>query len=443
MIALCNHEAEMGALGAMILKEHAAETVFGILGADDFHMHAHKEIYKALESLAHASKSIELLTLKNELAQRGKLDEVGGADYLIQVAESVPSAANAAHYAAIVADLATRRRMDQAGHLICETVANPDLGVQEMVEHCEGAVYSVGSARKGRDFIRMTAGSKGLMVDVDTLIETGVAHIGLSTGLYDLDAMTGGLEGGDMVILGARPSMGKTALVLKVALNVARKGGTVAIFSLEMSEKQLTRRFASMISGVSSSVLRKADMSADTYRRLADACEIMYDLPILMDETSDINPLEMKGKIRRVKRDEGVSLVIVDYLQLMRGTRKTENRVQEISDIARALKSIAKDLDVPLIALSQLNRSVESRENKRPQLADLRESGSIEAEADLVAFLYRDDYYKARENPDEANHDPDRIEIAELIVAKHRNGPIGTVKLAFQPTYANFENVRA
>ncbi len=443
MIPLHNNEAEMSTLGAMILKEHAAELVFGLLSPEDFYVHAHKEIYRAIEALAHASKSIELLTIKNELSQHGKLAEVGGEDYLIQVAEAVPSAANAAHYAAIVADLATRRRMDQVGHTICETVVNPDLEVKDMVDQCENAVYTVASARKGRDLIDMRAGSRGFMIDIDTLIETGHAHIGLATGLHDLDYMTNGLDGGDMVILGARPSMGKTALALKVALNVARKGGTVVIFSLEMSEKQLTRRFASMISGVSSSVLRKADMSADTYRRLADACEVMYDMPILMDETSDINPLEMKGKLRRVKREDGLALVIVDYLQLMKGTRKTENRVQEISDIARALKGIAKDLDVPLIALSQLNRSVENRENKRPQLSDLRESGSIEAEADVVGFLYRDDYYKARENPEEANTDPERFEIAELIIAKHRNGPIGTVKLAFQPTYTNFENVRA
>jgi replicative DNA helicase len=209
-----------------------------------------------------------------------------------------------------------------------------------------------------------------------------------------------------------------------------------------MSGKQLTRRFASMISGVSSNVLKKTDLNADAYRRLADACELMYDLPIFIDESSDINGLEMRGKCRRLKREGGLSLVVVDYLQLMRGNRKTENRVQEISDIARSLKGLAKELDVPVIALSQLNRSVENRENKRPQLADIRESGSIEAEADLVIFIYRDDYYKARENPEEANTDPERTEVSEIIIAKHRNGPIGTVKLGFQPTYANFENLR-
>lgn len=443
LLPLHNLEAEMSTLGAMLLKEQAAETVFGILTADDFFFPAHREIFRAIQQLAAGNKAIELLTVKNELLERGKLVDVGGEDYLIQVAETVPSAANASHYAQIVLEKATLRRLDDAGHEITKIVRDPEMNADDKLDSAENLVFAVGNNRLGKDFLNLRHLAKDFMVDMDTLLETGEPTLGVPSGFYDLDGMTSGFYGGDFIIVAARPSMGKTSLVLKIALNVARREpGNVAFFSLEMSGKQLAKRFASMISGVSSSVLKRSDLSADAYRRLADACELMYDLPIHIDESSDINGLEMRGKCRRLQREGGLSLVVVDYLQLMRGNRKTENRVQEISDIARSLKGLAKELNVPVIALSQLNRSVENRENKRPQLADIRESGSIEAEADLVMFIYRDDYYKARENPDEANTDPERTEVAEVIIAKHRNGPIGTIKLGFQPSYANFENLR-
>ena len=283
------------------------------------------------------------------------------------------------------------------------------------------------------------------MIDMDTLVVTGEPILGVPSGYFDLDRLTTGFYGGDFVIVAARPSMGKTSLVLNVALNVAKKvPGNVAFFSLEMSGKQLARRIAAMVSGVSSSVLKKSDLKPDSYRRLSEACETMYDLPIYIDESSDISGLEMRGKCRRLKREGGLSLIVVDYLQLMRGSRRTENRVQEISEIARSLKSMAKELDVPVIALSQLNRSVESRENKRPQLSDIRESGSIEAEADLVMFIYRDEYYKSRENPEEFSQERnvDHVEESEIIIAKHRNGPVGTVKLGFQASFARFVNLK-
>lgn len=443
LLPLHNLEAEMSTLGAMILKEQAAETVFGIITDDDFFFPAHREIFKAIQQLATTGKAIELLTVKNELMERGRLGDIGGEDYLIQVAEAVPSAANAAHYAQIVLEKSTLRRLDDVGHEITKIVRDPELNADDKLDTAENLVFAVGNNRLGKDFMSLRVLAKDFMVDMDTLVETGEPTLGVPSGFYDLDAMTSGFYGGDFIILAARPSMGKTSFALKIALNVARREpGNVAFFSLEMSGKQLARRFASMISGVSSNVLKKTDLNADAYRRLADACELMYDLPIHIDESSDINGLEMRGKCRRLQKEGGLSLVVVDYLSLMRGNRKTENRVQEISDIARSLKGLSKELNVPVIALSQLNRGVENRENKRPQLADIRESGSIEAEADLVLFIYRDDYYKARENPEEANHDPERTEVAEIIIAKHRNGPIGTVKLGFQPMYANFENLR-
>lgn len=440
---LFNLEAEMSVLGSMIIKDQAAEQVFAILRAEDFYHPAHREVFKAMQQLSINFKPIDLVTLKDELAARAKLQDIGGEDYLIQVAETVPSAANAAYYANIVKDRAMIRNLNGAGHEIVKMTLDPDKDPGDKLNEAESLVFSVGNQRLGKDFHDLRSLTKDFMIDLDNLMDTGEPTLGAPSGFYDLDQMTTGFYGGDLTIVAARPSMGKTSLVLKMALNVARKipDQNVAIFSLEMSGRQLARRLVSMQSNISSNVLKKSDLGIDVYKKLADACEYLYDLPIYIDESSDISGLEMRGKCRRLKREGGLSLVVVDYLQLMRGSKKTENRVQEISEIARSLKSLAKELDVPVLALSQLNRSVENRENKRPQLSDIRESGSIEAEADLVMFIYRDNYYKARENPEEADLDPDRTEKAEIIIGKHRNGPIGTVELAFQPKYALFENL--
>lgn len=435
----------MSVLGAMVLREQSGEEVLGVIGEEDFYVPAHREIFKAMRALMNSNRPIDLVTVKLELIERGTLSQVGGEDYLVQLAEFVPSPASAVHYASIVQDKATLRRLEAAGQEIVKVVHEGDGDSDDKLDTAESIIFEVGNARIGKDFIEVKSLAKDFMVDMDTLVETGEPILGVSSGFIDLDRMTTGFYGGDFVIVAARPSMGKTSLVLNMALNVARReAGNVAVFSLEMSGKQLARRIASMISGVSSHVLKRSDLSTDSYRKLADACEVMYDLPVFIDESSDISGLEMRAKCRRLKRDGGLSLVLVDYLQLMRGSRRNENRVQEISEIARSLKGMAKELDVPVIALSQLNRAVESRENKRPQLSDIRESGSIEAEADLVMFIYRDDYYKARENPEEfaVDTNPDRVEESEIIIAKHRNGPVGTIKLGFQPSYARFVNLK-
>lgn len=443
LVPLHSLDAEMSTLGAMILKEQAAEEVFGMITEEDFYIPSHRKIFKAMRQLANSNRPIDLVSLKVELLERGDLSDVGGEDYLIELAEFVPSATSAGHYANIVLEKATLRRLDTAGHEIVKVVRDPEGGnADQKLDAAESIVFEVGSKRLGKDFTPIRNLAKDYMLDMDTLVETGQPLLGSPSGFYDLDGMTTGFYGGDFIIVAARPSMGKTSFVLNIAMQVAKKApGNVAVFSLEMSGKQLVRRMVSMLSRINSSVLKKTDLDKRSYNDLADACEHMYDLPIFIDETSDTSALEMRGKCRRLKRDGGLSLVIVDYLQLMRGSRKTENRVQEISDIARGLKSMAKELDVPVIALSQLNRSVENRDNKRPQLSDIRESGSIEAEADLVMFIYRDEYYKSRENPEEANTDPNRTEVAEILIAKHRNGPTGVVKLGFQPSYANFVNL--
>jgi len=436
-------EAEMCTLGSMILSYKAAEEIVTIVSEEDFYSPAHRQIFRAIRQLLHNNKPVDLVTLPEELAAREMLESVGGTGYLVEIQACVPSASNATHYAGIVSDRSTLRRLESAGREIVGLVHSPEDGeADEKVDAAEQLVFEVGRKRLGRYFTPLRSLAKDFFVDVDDLMESGTPVVGIPTKFYDLDAKLTGLYGGDLTIIAARPSMGKTSLVLNIALQVAKQGvGNVAVFSLEMTSKQLVRRMVATESRISSYVLRRPGLSPDDYQRLADACEELYELPVFIDDGSDVSALEIRGKCRRLKADGGLALIVVDYLQLMRGSRKTENRVQEIGDIARSLKALSKELEVPVIALSQLNRTVESRENKRPQLADIRESGSIEAEADVVMFIYRDEYYKAREKPEEANTDPDRVEEAEIIIAKHRNGEVGTVKLAFQPKYATFSNL--
>ncbi|HVL38915.1 MAG TPA: replicative DNA helicase, partial [Fimbriimonadaceae bacterium] len=340
-------------------------------------------------------------------------------------------------------DKAALRRLEEAGREIVDVVHEPSGDANDKIDTAERLIFEVGRKRLGKDFQHVKTLAKQFFVDVDNIIETGQPLLGTPTKFYDLDAKLTGLYGGDLLIVAARPSMGKTSFVLNIALEVAKQNvGNVAIFSLEMGGEQLVRRMASMESGVSSYVLRRTNLSHDDYQKLADACDTFYNLPIYIDDSSDVSAMEMRGKCRRLQQDGGLALVVVDYLQLMRGSKKTENRVQEISEIARSLKALAKELNVPVIALSQLNRGVENRDNKRPQLADIRESGSIEAEADVVMMIYREQYYKDRENPAEADHNPDRTEKAEIILAKHRNGETGVVILGFQPSFARFRNLK-
>lgn len=441
-----NMEAEMCALGSMMLSERAVEQVMEILTEADFYRPAHREIFKAIQQLAHESRAVDWVTVSDELKERNQLSYVGGQEYLFQVVDSVPTPANAADYAKIVAEQSVLRKLESAGHEIVRTVHDSDLDVDQKIDKAEQEVFSVTSKQNKQSFQHVRSLAKGFFTKVDQLYETGQPILGVSSGFYDLDKMTGGLYPSDLNIVAARPAMGKTSFVLAMGLNVARqKQGGVAVFSLEMSGEQLVRRMLSMLSGVGMGVLKESNLSDDSYHRLADACEELYSLPIFIDDNSDVSPFEMRGKCRRLKAEHGLSLVMVDYLQLMRGNRRTENRVQEISEIARSLKGLAKELEVPVIALSQLNRSVESREDKRPQLSDIRESGSIEAEADIVMFIYRDSYYKAKEAQNEESAepwDPDKVEEAEIIYAKHRNGPTGKVILGFQPNYARFVNLK-
>jgi len=443
LVPLHSLEAEMSALGSMLYGERASDEVLAILDEEDFYRPAHREIYRAMRQLQREAKAIDLVTLKQELVRRGKLEEVGGEEHLVRIMEFVPSPANAGHYARIVLENATLRRLEGAGHEIVKVVRDPDLTTDEKVNAAEREVFEVSGKQHAKDFDVMRDLARDVLLDIDKIVESGEETLGLTSGFGDLDAMTTGFYPGDLVIVAARPSMGKTSLVLSMALAAARAepDKCVAVFTLEMSSSQIARRLVSMRAKVSSGVMKKPNLPHATLKKLTDACEELYSLPIYVDETSDVSGFEILGKCRRLKREHGLSLVVVDYLQLMRANRKSENRVQEVSDIARSLKALAKELQVPVITGSQLSRNVENRENKVPQLSDIRESGSIEAEADLVMMIYREQYYKSRENRDEEpehNYDPDHAEQADIIIAKHRNGPTGVVKLAFQPSYALF-----
>jgi replicative DNA helicase len=423
----------------MLLSDRAADTVQSLLSEDDFYRPAHREIFRAVRQLVLSSKAVDLVTLKTELELRGKLGDVGGVEYLYQIAEAVPSAVHAEHYAGIVQDMATLRRLEEAGREIVELVRDPDLDPDDKVDQAESRVFEVGRRRLGQYFQPVRKLAREFFVDVDHLMETGEPVLGLQSGFRDLDVITTGHYGGDLVIVAARPSMGKTSLVLNIALNVAKQQkGNVAVFSLEMSGQQLARRMISTLARVPMGTLKKTGLTTLDYQKLTDACEDLYDLPIMIDDSSDVTPMEVRGKCRRLKAEGGLALVVIDYLQLMRSSKKTENRTQEISEIARSLKALAKDLNVPVIALSQLNRGVENRPDKRPMLSDIRESGSIEAEADLVLFIYRDDYYRRREAEEHHEWDPDKVEVAELIIGKHRSGATGTVLLGFQKAYTRF-----
>ena len=404
-VPLYSVEAEMSTLGAMLLSERAAEEIVTILGEDDFYRPAHRLIFRAMKALIASHKPIDLVTLVEELKARGDLANIGGQDYLTEIDLFVPKRRE---QRLLRPDRARQGHDAPPGEPRGARSSASSTTRRCRTSRRRSTARSSSSSRSGASSSASTSSPcpssrRSSSWTSTRSSETGEPMQGLKVGFHDLDEMTSGFYPGDFVVCGARPAMGKTSLILEMALNVAtnhyRQGtrGSVAIFSLEMSSIQLTRRLVAMLSKVPNSVLKKGKISPNDYRELADACDMLYSMPIFIDDGSDVSPLEMRGKCRRLKAEHGLSLVMIDYLQLMRGSRRTENRVQEISEIARACKSMAKELEIPVFALSQLSRAVESREDKRPQLSDIRESGSIEAEADMVMMLYRDAYYKKKE----------------------------------------------
>ncbi|NLN79140.1 MAG: replicative DNA helicase [Armatimonadetes bacterium] len=446
-----NLEAEQSTLGSMMLDRSALEKGMEILGAEDFYRPTHQEIFDSLISLAERDEPVDLITLQEELRRRGKLENCGGVEYLMALVSSVPTAAHIEHYSKIVEQKAILRRLIAAGTEIIGLAHGEDEDIDNITGRAEQLVFGVGQRRLGEYFKPITPLLNDAWDSITQRYHDKGVTSGVPTGFAKLDNMTSGLQPSDFVIIAARPSMGKTALALNLALNAATSAQqTVAIFSIEMSAEQLVLRMLCMMARTNAHRLRTGYFGNDEWALLSEATGKLNNAQIFIDDSTDITHLGMRAKCRRLKAEHGLSMVVVDYLQLMRSHKNTENRNQEISEIARGLKSLARELKVPVIALSQLSRAVEKREDKRPMLSDLRESGSIEAEADLVMMLYRPEYYQIKEVEDtesvrgregEGGSAQRHVEPTEILIAKHRNGPTGTVKVGFVKEFASFENL--
>ncbi len=434
-----NLDAEESVLGAMMLSPLAigAVTESSNLSAADFYRESHGHIYKAILALYAKGEPVDAITVVDELDRSSTLDAAGGQERVHELATLVPAASNAAHYARIVSEMATLRGLIRAGNDIARLGFDRPGETVELVDKAESIVFNLSQSRVSSEFAHIDDLLKDSFETITKLYEAGSDITGTPAGFRDLDRLTSGFQPGNLIIVAARPSMGKSALALCMASNVAvRHEIPVALFTLEMSKAEVTQRLMCAEGKVESQRLRTGKLAVDDWPRLTAACDKLAKAPIYVDDTGSITMMEIRSKLRRLKMKEPkLGLVIVDYLQLMTSGTSAENRVQEVSQISRALKVLARDLEVPIIALSQLSRAVEQRHDKRPILSDLRESGSIEQDADLVMFVYRDEYY----NPEET----ESAGVAELLLAKHRNGATGVEKLAFQKRYAKFADLAA
>ena len=428
-----NLDAEQSVLGAMLESRDAIANVIEFLQADHFYKPAHTEIYETIMALYARGEPVDAISVADELTRRGKLDSIGGKPYIHGLLEAYPTASSAGHYARIVEELSLLRALIAAGNQVQEIGFSVPEDVAEAINEAEELVFNVGDKRLKDDYHEIRKLLMKSMTDIETLYARGENITGLSTGFPDLDDMTSGFQTSNLVIVAARPSMGKSSLMNDFALHAAaRSKKPVIIFSLEMSKDEVVKRFLASEARVDAQRISKGMLQEQDWTKLSAALGRLAEAPIFIDDSANINLMEMRAKCRRLKAKHGLGMVIVDYIQLMQSPRRSENRQQEVSEISRGLKLLARELEVPVIAASQLNRGVEMRSDKRPMLGDLRESGALEQDSDLVMFIYRDEVY----NPDtEARGE------AELILAKHRNGPTGTVRLAFMNQYTKFASI--
>ncbi len=432
-------EAEQAALGAMMLERDAIARATELLHAEDFYREAHRTIFHGIMDLFNRNEPVDLITLGEWLRSREQLDAIGGTLYLTTVMAQVPTAAGIAHYANIIRARSLQRQLIKAADEIMTAAYQGDMDLDELVDQSEQKIFAISERNVSSGFVRLQDLVKQQFYAIDETRESGVPGTGLSTGFSDLDAITAGLHPSDLVIIAARPSMGKTALALNIARSVAlTERQPVAIFSIEMAKEQLALRLLTSEARVNQDAVRHALISDDDMTRLANAVERLWDCPIFIDDSPNATVLEMRGKARRLKAEHGLGLIVVDYLQLMHSASNVENRVQEIAQIARGLKALARELKVPVIALSQLSRMVESRSPRRPQLSDLRESGAIEQDADLVAFIYRPAYYGEDELKRVGLDPATQSNVCEVLIAKQRNGPVGTIKVVWMPEHGLF-----
>ncbi|MFN6994733.1 MAG: replicative DNA helicase [Aquincola tertiaricarbonis] len=433
-------EAEQSVLGGLLLDNGAWDRAGDLLQESDFYRFEHKAIYGVIGSLINANKPADVITVFEQLQSLGKADECGGLVYLNALAQSVPSAANLRRYAEIVRERAILRKLIEASDEIATNAFNPQgRAVSQILDEAEGKIFKIGEegSRTKQGFQSMDHLVMQLIDRVTELAENGAEEVtGVRTGFYDMDRMTAGLQPGDLIVLAARPSMGKTAFALNIAEHVAVNEGLPAVvFSMEMGASQLALRMVGSLGRIDQQHLRTGALRDDEWGRLTEAVDKLSKASVFIDETPALNPAELRARARRQARQCGkLGLIVIDYLQLMSGTASSneENRATVIGEISRGLKALAKELQCPVIALSQLNRSVETRTDKRPMMSDLRESGAIEQDADVIMFIYRDEYY---------NKDSKEPGVAEIIIGKQRNGPVGTVKLTFLNPLTKFENL--
>jgi len=427
-----NLEAEQSVLGSMLIDAEAVSVAAGTLKPEDFYSEAHKEIFEAMLNLYDRGEPVDLVTVVEELRQKGTLDGVGGAAYISDLSVAVPSTANLKYYIEIVQEKSILRQLIAASNEIIKDSYEAQEELDIILDRAEKRIFEISQRQVANYFEPI----KNILLETYTKIEElskkkgGI--IGLPTGFHEFDQKTSGLHPSDLILVAARPSMGKTSFVLNIAQYVAlRQKVPVAIFSLEMAKEQLVQRMLSSEANVELQKIRTGNLSEEDWLKLVRAAGPLSQAPIYIDDTGGLSVMEIRSKTRRLKMEKGLGLVVIDYLQLMSGRGRAENRQQEISEISRSLKALARELKVPVIALSQLSRAPEARTQHRPMLSDLRESGAIEQDADLVVFIYRDEYY---------NPNTDKKNIAEIIIAKQRNGPTGTIELVWLGQYTKFAN---
>ena len=428
-------DAEQSVLGAMLIEKNVISEVAEILTADDFYRESHRLVFDAIVSLYSENEAADFVTVTEYLKKTGNLEKAGGIAFVSSLPNLVPIASNAVYYAKIVREKSQLRGLIRVGTEIVGSAYEDNDDVDTLMDNAEKRILSVTSKHSSRDFVPM----HDILIDtferIQKRAETKGSLTGLASGFIDLDNLTSGFQKSDLILVAARPSMGKTAFTLNIATYVAIHGREpVAFFSLEMSKEQLVYRMLAAEGAIDSSKLRTADLTDDDFTNLVAAADRLNKAPIYIDDTPGITDMELRYKARRLKAEHGLSLVVLDYIQLMQGggRKNGDNRQQEISEISRSLKALARELDVPVIALSQLSRGVEARPSKKPMLSDLRESGSLEQDADIVMFLYREDYY---------DEDTENKNITDVIISKHRNGPVANVQLFFSKEFTRFANL--
>ncbi len=432
-------EAEQAVLGGLMLSPEAWDRVADQLAEEDFYRHDHRLIFRAIGELAGQGRPSDAITLGEWFTARGLAEEVGGSSYVIELASTVPSAANIAGYAEIVREKAILRRLIDVGTQIVSDGFQPGgRSSREVLEKAEQEVFRIAEAgARSRTGLQPARGAVQEAFDIlAKRYENQGAITGLPTGFMDFDALTAGLQPSDLIILAARPAMGKTSFALNIAEYASLKTNkAVAVFSMEMSASQLAFRLISSLGRIDQQRLKTGQLEDEDWSRVGSAITMLTDSKIFIDDTPALSPVDLRSRARRMAREHELGLIVIDYLQLMQVPGNKENRATEISEISRSLKALAKELNVPVIALSQLNRSLENRTDKRPVMADLRESGAIEQDADIIVFIYRDEYYNKENSPDKG--------LAEIIIGKHRNGPTDTVKLVFNGRFTRFDNYTA